>query len=319
MTLAPAFTRLSIQAVLYIDTTADRKAFALEMTEFSERQCQIPDTFSTVEEARGAFSQTTNCLFRTFYMFDLDLPFRAHVDILPLHAKYSKQLANWNIAYEKFVQKNNSRLNSNEIRGAAMLKVQYAAAFIMSDSSIPNADDPRSIAEILNDRKVFMRYHNDFENIVKLSRSLISASEADSQSGKPAFNFSADLGIIGPLYYCCIKCPDYTLRLAAIELLHRCPRREGMWDSAALVQLIRGFWEIEARHEALKDEIVDKNGKPVVLSDLLKLVLKDGMKWEWRWKEVAWAPGLADPHYTWAEILEDPTLVSVNEKDTNGP
>lgn len=92
-----------------------------------------------------------------------------------------------------------------------------------------------------------------------------------------------------------------------------------MWDSAALVQLIRGFWEIEARHEALKDEIVDKNGKPVVLSDLLKLVLKDGMKWEWRWKEVAWAPRLAGPHYTWAEILEDPTLVSVNEKDTNGP
>ena len=42
----------------------------------------------------------------------------------------------------------------------------------------------------------------------------------------------------------------------------------------------RGFWEIEARHKAPKDEIVDENDKPVALSGLLDLVFKDGVRWE---------------------------------------
>jgi hypothetical protein len=288
------------------------------MTEFSERECHIPETFATVEEARDSFSQTANCLFRTFYMMDPDLPYGAHNGIFPLHAKYRKQLTDWNMAYERFMQRSNSHLNGKEIRGAAMLKVQHAAAFIMADTSVPMEDDPRSIAEILNEPKVFIPYHNDFETIVKLSRSLILASEADSQNGKHALNFSADLGIIGPLFYCCVKCPDHTLRMAAIELLHRCPRREGMWDSITLVRLIRGFWEIEAWHEALKDEIVDENGVPVALSGLLDVVFKDGMRWEWRWKEPAWAPRQLVPRYTWAEVLEDQTFASIRERHADG-
>ena len=109
-----------------------------------------------------------------------------------------------------------------------MLKVQHAAAFIMADVSISSTDDPRSVAVIWNEPQKFTPYHDDFESIVRLSRSPFSAFEADAQSGK----ISADVEIVDPLFYY-VEYPDHTLHLAAIELPHRRPRREGMWDSTA--------------------------------------------------------------------------------------
>lgn len=313
--LAPAFLRLSVQAILYIDagTTSDRQGFAIEMTEMSERETEIKDTFSTLEEARDTFNQAANGLFGMFYTYDPDLPYSAHKDTFHLHMKYTSKLAAWNKAFERYMQTNNSKLNTKDIRGAAMLKVQHTTASIMANCSYPDANDPRPIAEVMTEPGRFDRFIGDFETIVTLSRSLIAASEEDSLSGKSPFYFSADLGIIGPLYYVCVKCPDEKLRLAAIELLRRCPRREGMWDSTKLVQLIRGFWAIEASQEALQTEIVNEKGEPISLSILLDLVFKDGMKWEWRWRDVALSTRQVVPRQNWSQLLADQSSPSIQE------
>jgi hypothetical protein len=44
------------------------------------------------------------------------------------------------------------------------------------------------------------------------------------------------LGIIGPLYYTALNCPDEHLHRRAMDLL-AIPRREGMWDSRTAVAL----------------------------------------------------------------------------------
>jgi hypothetical protein len=153
--------RLSIQAILYIDSAQklDRKASAIEMTEFSKYEMTIPEAFKTFGEARNSFNQAANGLFRVLYTFDPDQPYSAHEETFPSHAKYTKQLANWNKSLERFMQANNPRLNSKEARGVAMLKVQHITASIMANASPPNRDDPRPIAEIVSDLKRYVPYN----------------------------------------------------------------------------------------------------------------------------------------------------------------
>ena len=317
--LAPALIRLSIQAILYIERaeTTGRRTFALKITEFSEDEEDIPESFASLEEARDSFNQAVNSLFRLFYLLNVDLPYSAQNETFPLHARYNKRLAEWSISFDKFMQTNNSRLSSKELRGAAMLKMQHMTVNIMAHAGSPKLDDPRPIAEVISELELFEPYNADFEIIIKLARSLIAASEEDSKSGKSPLNFSADLGIIGPLYYVCVKPADRTLRIAAMELLYRCQRREGMWDSSALIPLIRSYWEIERRHEALQDKIINENGEPVSLVKMLDLVLEDGMKWEWKWKDLASTGMQAASGYTWADVVEDRTLESVRERENN--
>jgi len=115
-----------------------------------------------------------------------------------------------------------------------------------------NIQDPRSVGEIMNDRQAFETFQHEFRIITNLSRTLITAAELDIKKGKPALTFSTDLGLIGPLYYVCVRCQDRSTRQEALGLLLRCPRREGMWDSESGVKLITEYWQIEERHRAMQ-------------------------------------------------------------------
>lgn len=132
----------------------------------------------------------------------------------------------------------------------------------------PDMSDMRTVSEAVNLER-FLDYLDDFEIIINLSRSLIAAAEQDGKSGKPPLTFSSDLGLIGPLYYVCINCPAVSVKKTAMELLLRCPRREGMWNSVVIAQMIQQYWELEARHnEAQKmGGEVDAFGFPVPFSD----------------------------------------------------
>lgn len=276
--------RLSIQAVLYIDTreASDQKAFAAELMEVNMPETHIPESFESLEEARDGMCQAANALFQMFYMCDGDLPYVYQHEALPLYEKNTSRLAKWNTAFETLMQAKSRSFTSKQIRGAALLKIQHTTATIMADAALPDMNDSRSVAEISNTPDNFLKYTGDFQTIVNLSRSLILASEADAKSGKSALTFSTDLGLIAPLYYVCIKCPDRSIRTAAIELLMRDPRREGMWDSVATEKLIRGFWEIKAKHPALQ---IGNETTPSIPFKGLDLVFMDGMKWEWKWKQ----------------------------------
>ena len=65
-------------------------------------------------------------------------------------------------------------------------------------------------------------------------------------------SFSADLGIVPPLYVVATKCRDSDIRRSAIQLLRSSSRREGMWDSQ-LSGLI-GEWVASIEEEPLASE-----------------------------------------------------------------
>lgn len=213
-----------------------------------------------------------------------ELPIDAQpLEAYSMFAKYYTQLQAWNRAYENFMAAKSQSLSGRELRGAAILKIHATTVRIMAESS-PSVDDPRNIGAAINDFATFEPFTTDFRVVVALSKSVIAAAEQDVKLGKPALNFSTDMGLVGPLYYTCCRCRDFPLRREALGLLARCPRREGMWDSEVGVRMIKEFWAIEERHEAFQRHSADEDGFVIPLCEVVDLVFTEGMQWEWIWK-----------------------------------
>lgn len=64
-------------------------------------------------------------------------------------------------------------------------------------------------------------------------------------------SFSADLGIVPPLYVVATKCRSPLLRRQAIQLLRSSSRREGMWDSELTARIGSWIMNIEEEDEHL--------------------------------------------------------------------
>lgn len=286
--IAPLFVRLSLQSIIYVDTrsTTDRKAFARELMDMSAGENVISEQFENLDQARGSLEQAAEGLFRMFYMCESDLPRGLqNAETFENMDKYSAQLHTWNLTFEKFMLAKSPHFTNKEVRGAALLKIHHTTAKIMAGVR-PKCDDLRAVAECVNAVEKFMEFIDDFQIVVTLSRSLIAAAEQDAKNGKPPLTFSTDLGIVGPLYYTCVKCPIHNIRTAAMDLLLRCPRREGMWNSIMVAKMIEEYWEIEQRHKAAQDtgEEVDEFGFPIPFNEAVDLIFTDGMRWEWKWK-----------------------------------
>ena len=197
-----------------------------------------------------------------------DLPVALQpTESLAIFDKYTSQLSLWNLAFEKFMVSKSKDLTSREVQGAALLKIHHTTAKIMAGVR-PDMSDMRALFEAVNAEK-FLEYLDDFQIVINLSRPLIAAAEQDAKNGKPPLTFSSDLGLIGPLYYVCINCPTVSIRTTAMELLLRCPRREGMWNSVLIAQMIQQYWELEARHKEAQEVgvEVDEFGFPVPFRD----------------------------------------------------
>ncbi|RDW65950.1 hypothetical protein BP6252_09585 [Coleophoma cylindrospora] len=269
--IAPLFMRLSMQSIIYVETksTHYKTALARALMEVSGKEMIISEEFESLEEARNTLNQAAGGLFEVFYMWDDDLPVVLQSpENLATFDKYMCQLSLWNLAFEKFVVSKSQDLASREIQGAALLKIHYTTAKIMA-SVLPDLSDTRAMfgAGIT---EISMEYLDDFQIIINLSRSLIAAAEQDTKKGKPPLTFSSDLGLIGPLYYVCINCPTVSIQKTAMELLLRCPRREGMWDSFVVAQMIQQYWEFLARHREANEVSmeVDEFGFPVPFKDI---------------------------------------------------
>lgn len=209
----------------------------------------------------------------------------------------------WNKSFEKFMAAKSHLLNSKELRGAALLKIHQIISTMMKDVK-PDESDPRHISQALNDRNNFLGFNSEFRIVVNLARSLILAAEQDKKAGKPPLTFSTDLGLVGPLWYVCIRCTEPTIKMQSLELLLQIPRREGMWDSESAVKMIKAYWEVERRH----NEWELRAQYP--LSEVVNLVFGDGMEAEWKWKlppDVAKNEDGSDATFLndWHNLLDD--------------
>ncbi|KAH7152377.1 hypothetical protein B0J13DRAFT_619940 [Dactylonectria estremocensis] len=72
--------------------------------------------------------------------------------------------------------------------------------------------------------------------------------------------FSADLGIVAPLFVVATKCRDPVTRRQAIQLLRSSARRESMWDSQMVAHI--GTWVMNLE----ESETIAMDGQPVLIT-----------------------------------------------------
>jgi hypothetical protein len=216
--------------------------------------------------------------------------------------RYYTQLQAWNPAFEKFMVAKSQSLNGRDLRGAAVLKIHATILRVMAEAS-PDVADDRPMGEAMNDYATFTPFTNDFRIVVTLCKSIIAAAEQDIKLGKPALNFSTDLGIVGPLYYVCCRCRDFPLRNQALDLLRRCPRREGMWDSEVGVRMIQDYWAIEERHLAFQKDSAEELGIYIPIVEVANLVFTDGMRRESTADTATTASMPTTPGGGWADMV----------------
>ena len=97
----------------------------------------------------------------------------------------------------------------------------------------------------------------EFTALIEAAEIVVSTQPSDI--ARPTFSLAA--GIVAALYVCATHCRDPTIRRRAIDLLYRCNRREGAWDSRLAAQVAETIMQIEETSAArlLKDSDPGKN------------------------------------------------------------
>lgn len=206
--IAPMFMRLCIQAILYIDTREipERMAFAKVISTISSQENIIPREFKSLDAARRSLLQASDTLFRGGYMWDGNLPSAFQPkEAMDLYVQSRSQLDAWNISFENFMRSQSHTFDSKQLRAAALCKIHYTTVHIICRVTEPDLGDTRSIKNSYNDPKKAAVFEPEFQAIVSLAKSLINATGEDAKAGKPPFTFSADLGLVAPLY-CMFLC-----------------------------------------------------------------------------------------------------------------
>ncbi|KAL2263661.1 hypothetical protein VTK26DRAFT_5823 [Humicola hyalothermophila] len=286
--LTQMFTRLAIQAKSYDMAFHFPEPWVVRLTNPNQRQKDptspssdvsspiavnqdaIPDRFTSVMEARVAWDKLCDRIFRfTETMF-------AHAQngvmgVLPASLQnygisFKKDIESWSRAFEHILASRTAPgISSQEKAAIAVLKsfqIMTTVLFMMTFSD----------SELHFDN--FIPY---FKAIVDLALEVVGDEErraAAKRCPDPSFchhqyrcqpdifgghayaarhikpSFSADLGIVPPLYVVATKCREPTIRRQAIQLLRSSARREGMWDSELTARI--GMWIAEVEEEGLE-------------------------------------------------------------------
>lgn len=285
--LIQMFTRLAIQAKSYDMAFHFPQPFVVRLTApaaqdpssptseggsspVSLYQDPIPDRFSSLLEARFKWDALAERIFRfTETMFNQTQS--GPLGLLPSSirqhgARFKMDMEAWSDAFEHILASRTAPgVSSQEKACIAVLKMYQIMSYILFLMTFTDSE------------MGFDKYTADFNVIVDLALEVVGDEErraATKRCPDPQFchhrsrhdsdasfgglnyaarhikpQFSADLGIVPPLYVVATKCRDRTTRHKAIQLLKSSPRREGMWDSELTARIAMWIADIEESGE----------------------------------------------------------------------
>ncbi|KAI1375205.1 hypothetical protein F4677DRAFT_455094 [Hypoxylon crocopeplum] len=290
--LVQMFTRLAIQAKSYDMAFHFPQPFVIRLTPqssdhpvspssdggspVSTHQSQIPDTFQTLFEARLSWDTLCESVMRfneNMFSFTTSM---SPMGVLPNSLKqygmgFAERLAAWSRAFEPILSSRATPAKSSQEKTAiAVLKMNQIMGSILFYMTF-------SDTELL-----FDTYLPQFKAIVNLAMEVVGDEErraAAKRCPNPQFchhqpahidafggqytarhikpSFSADLGIVPPLFVVATKSRDPMTRRQAIQLLRTSSRREGMWDSELAARI--GMWIMAIEED---DDGTDDSARP---------------------------------------------------------
>lgn len=281
--LTQMFTRLAIQAKSYDMAFHFPQPWVVRLTSNQGQdpsspasdasspigisQDPIPDRFASVMEARLVWDKLCERIFRfTETMF-------AHAQngvmgVLPTSLQhygisFKKDIEAWSQAFDHILASRTAPGVSSQEKAAiavlkmfqVMSKILFLMTFSDSEMHFDNftpyfkgivdlaievvGDEERRAAARRCPDPAFCR-HQD-----RCQPDIFGGHEYATRHIKPSF--SADLGIVPPLYVVATKCREPHIRRQAIQLLRSSARREGMWDSELTARI--GMWIAEIEEE----------------------------------------------------------------------
>lgn len=98
----------------------------------------------------------------------------------------------------------------------------------------------------------------EFEAILDIGERIITAYTEAGPVGQPP-KFSFEMGVIPSLYYTAMKCRVSHLRRRALNLLHRAPRREGLWNAHVAARVAESIMKWEEEWTLATGGVIDQN------------------------------------------------------------
>ncbi|CAJ2508183.1 Uu.00g093690.m01.CDS01 [Anthostomella pinea] len=285
--LLQMFTRLAIQAKSYDMAFHFPQPYVIRLTPqgtenptspstdggspVSTSHAQIPDAFSTLFDARLAWDNLVEQIMRfTETMFTHAT--MGPMGVLPVELKqygmsFGEQIEAWSRAFDPILASRTAPAKSSQektaIAALKMSQIMSKILFFMTFSDSELAFDPflpsfREIVslamEVIGDEERraaakrcpnphFCQHHSAHPDIF--------GGQYTARHIKPSF--SADLGIVPPLFVVATKCRDPLTRRQAIQLLRTSSRREGMWDSELTARIATWIANIEEEDDGSGD------------------------------------------------------------------
>ncbi|KAI0598102.1 hypothetical protein F4775DRAFT_209358 [Biscogniauxia sp. FL1348] len=272
--LIQMFTRLAIQAKSYdmafhfpaphvIRLTPQNSEYPTSPSSdggspVSTNQSQIPEVFDSLHEARVAWDTLCEKVMRyteTMFTFVTMNPMGILPASLQKHGTgFREQLEAWTKAFEPILASRTAPAKSsqektaigvlkmNQLMGSILFSMTYKDSEMAFDAFLPVFKEIVGLAmEVIGDeerRAAARRCPNPQFCPHQSVQPDIFGGQYTARHIKPSF--SADLGVVPPLFVVATKCRDPIVRRQAIQLLRTSSRREGMWDSELAARI--GYW-----------------------------------------------------------------------------
>ncbi|AEO62650.1 uncharacterized protein THITE_2107076 [Thermothielavioides terrestris NRRL 8126] len=283
--LTQMFTRLAIQAKSYDMAFHFPQPWVVRLTSSQAQdpaspasdasspigisQDPIPDRFASVMEARLSWDRLCERFLRfTEIMFAQAQ--NGVMGVLPTSLQhygvsFKTDIEAWSQAFDPILASRTAPgVSSQEKAAIAVLKmfqIMGKILFLMTfsdsemhfDNFVPYFKNIVDLAiEVVGDEErraaarrcpdpAFCRHRHRYQP------DIFGGHEYAARHIKPSF--SADLGIVPPLYVVATKCREPHIRRQAIQLLRSSARREAMWDSELTARI--GMWIAEVEEEGI--------------------------------------------------------------------
>ncbi|KAI0490810.1 hypothetical protein F4859DRAFT_24250 [Xylaria cf. heliscus] len=285
--LIQMFTRLVIQAKSYDMAFHFPQPYVIRLTPkigvstpsptsdggspVSTSHAQIPDVFASLHDGRLAWDTLCEKIMRFTEHMSAYVKM-SPMNILPLELKqygkgFDEQMEAWSRAFDPILTSRMAPAKSTQEKTAiAVLKMNQIMGRILFNMTFSDSE------------LEFDHFLSFFREIVNLAMEVIGDEErraATKRCPNPEFcqhqsahpdifggeytarhikpSFSADLGIVPPLFVVATKCRDSLTRQQAIQLLRTSSRREGMWDSELCAQIGSWIAMIEEEDDGVAD------------------------------------------------------------------
>ncbi|KAH8749935.1 hypothetical protein F5883DRAFT_633542 [Diaporthe sp. PMI_573] len=200
-----------------------------------------PPLFGSLNQAR----QYLDGIFNAIHCLTARCPKKQIVQVAPktwldTQSRIQTYLRLWHQAYKASRLNLISQLNTRDALSYPLLTVYHAMAFVMVATCLASPDEA-----------IFDSFEATFASLVSTCEEmLITAAPlkvVDTAAGhcSEIFSFTADIGLIPPLYYSALKCRVPSLRRRAINLLETDTHRESFWDGTIAAKIARKVAMIE--------------------------------------------------------------------------